>query len=106
MESWICSRDPEIMSGELCFTGTRVPVGFLFGYLSEGYALERFLEAFPTVEREQAVALLEAYEHPRLPTPRPLQTTPAQSAAATTGGPYYPTPRRPACDRPATTIPN
>ena len=58
MESWICRRDPEIMSGELCFTGTRVPVEVLFDYLEEGDSVARFLEGFPTVRREQVEAVL------------------------------------------------
>lgn len=60
MEKWICSRDPEIMTGELCFTGTRVPVKMLFGWLASGESLESFLQDFPTVDRDQAVALINA----------------------------------------------
>jgi uncharacterized protein (DUF433 family) len=56
----IVSRDPEIMSGVLCFTGTRVPVKNLFDYLEGNSSLEDFLEDFPSVSRERAVAVLEA----------------------------------------------
>ncbi len=51
--------DPEIMSGTPCFAGTRVPVRTLIDYLEAGDPLDDFLEDFPTVSREQAVALLE-----------------------------------------------
>jgi len=56
----LVSRDPEIMSGALCFTGTRVPVKNLFDYLEGASSLEDFLEDFPTVSRERAIAVLEA----------------------------------------------
>ncbi len=48
------------MSGELCFTGTRVPVKMLFGWLASGESLATFLGDFPTVKREQAMALINA----------------------------------------------
>ena len=54
------SRDPEIMSGALCFDGTRVPVQNLFDYLEGSSSLEEFLEDFPSVSRETAIAVIEA----------------------------------------------
>jgi uncharacterized protein (DUF433 family) len=60
MDAPLVSRDPEVMSGALCFTGTRVPVRNLFDYLEGGSTLEAFLEDFPSVSRETAVAVLEA----------------------------------------------
>lgn len=60
MDTSLISRDPEIMSGALCFTGTRVPVKSLFEYLEGTSSLEDFLEDFPSVPRERAVAVLEA----------------------------------------------
>ncbi len=60
MDSSLVSRDPEIMSGALCFTGTRVPVKSLFEYLEGTSSLEEFLEDFPSVSRERAIAVLEA----------------------------------------------
>lgn len=60
MNPSLLSRDPEIMSGALCFAGTRVPVKTLFDYLEGTSTLEDFLEDFPTVSRERAVAVLEA----------------------------------------------
>jgi len=55
----IVSRDPNIVSGALVFAGTRVPVQILIDYLKAGETLDRFLEGFPTVSREQAEAFLE-----------------------------------------------
>ena len=51
--------DPEIMSGAVCFTGTRVLVQNLFDYLEGSSSLEDFLEDFPSVTRVAAVAVLE-----------------------------------------------
>jgi len=50
---------PEIMSGEPVFAGTRVPVYNLFDYLKAGDSLDKFLASFPSVSREQAIAVLE-----------------------------------------------
>ena len=54
------SRNPEIMSGAPCFKGTRVPVQNLFDYLEGTSSLSDFLEDFPSVSREVAIAVLEA----------------------------------------------
>lgn len=59
LHSSLVSCDPEIMSGDLCFTGTRVPVRNLFDYLKGGSSLEDFLEDFPTVSRDRAITVLE-----------------------------------------------
>ena len=50
--------DPEIMSGTPVFQGTRVPVDALLNNLAAGVSLDEFLENFPTVTREQALAVL------------------------------------------------
>jgi uncharacterized protein (DUF433 family) len=55
----IVEVDPEKMSGTPVFYGTRVPIQNFFDYLEGGEGLEVFLDDFPTVEREQALALLE-----------------------------------------------
>ena len=55
----IISCDEQVVSGALVFTGTRVPVQILIDYLKAGDSLDRFLEGFPTVTREQATAFLE-----------------------------------------------
>jgi uncharacterized protein (DUF433 family) len=52
--------DPEILGGTPVFQGTRVPFRNLIDYLERGYSLEEFLDAFPSVTREQVVASLEA----------------------------------------------
>jgi len=51
--------DPEIISGEPCFAGTRVPVRALLDYIEGDETLDAFLEHYPTVSRNQAVAFLE-----------------------------------------------
>lgn len=53
--------DPEILSGTPVFAGTRVPVEALLSNLEAGLTLDEFLENFPTVSREQAIAVLEFY---------------------------------------------
>ncbi len=60
MDASLVSQNPEIMSGALCFTGTRVPVQNLFDYLEGNSSLEDFIEDFPSVSRERAIAVLEA----------------------------------------------
>ena len=57
--SQIVHSNPEILGGTPVFVGTRVPVQTLLVYLEKGESLEEFLDNFPTVSREQAVALLE-----------------------------------------------
>lgn len=49
----------EIMGGTPVFIGTRVPIQTLFDYLEAGESMDEFLEGFPTVSREQIIALLE-----------------------------------------------
>jgi uncharacterized protein (DUF433 family) len=51
--------DPEIMGGAPVFVGTRVPLRNLIDYLEGGYTLDEFLDHFPSVSREQAIAALE-----------------------------------------------
>ncbi|HET8773821.1 MAG TPA: DUF433 domain-containing protein [Thermoanaerobaculia bacterium] len=58
-ENEVVHTDPEILAGEPVFVGTRVPLKNLFDYLEAGDSLETFLDAFPDVTREQAVAALE-----------------------------------------------
>lgn len=54
----VIHSDSEIMGGTPVFVGTRVPVKTFFDYLAAGDPLEEFLDNFPTVSREQAVATL------------------------------------------------
>jgi uncharacterized protein (DUF433 family) len=58
MESAITSN-AEIMGGTPCLTGTRVPFQTLLDYLEGGNSLDDFLEDFPTVSRELAIASLQ-----------------------------------------------
>ena len=59
MSSYLIVVDPEIHSGTPVFRGTRVPVKTLFDHLEVGDPLEVFLDDFPSVSRELAVAVLE-----------------------------------------------
>ena len=63
--------DPDIQSGTPVFAGTRVPVQNLFDYLEEGDSLEVFVEQFPSVSREAAVAVLEQARAALLPDAHP-----------------------------------
>lgn len=51
--------DPDIQSGTPVFAGTRVPVQNLFDHLAEGDSLNVFLAQFPSISRDQAVAVLQ-----------------------------------------------
>jgi uncharacterized protein (DUF433 family) len=55
----VVHSDPEIMSGTPVFVGTRVPFQTLLDYIEGGQRLSEFLDDFPTVSKEQAVAALE-----------------------------------------------
>lgn len=55
----IITIDKDILGGQLVFFGTRVSVESLFDHLEAGVALDEFLDDFPTVSKEQAIALLE-----------------------------------------------
>jgi uncharacterized protein (DUF433 family) len=55
----VVRSDPEILGGTPVFVGTRVPIKNLLDYLEAGDSLETFLDHFPSVTREQAVAALE-----------------------------------------------
>lgn len=55
-------RDPEILSGIPVFNGTRVPFRTLLDYLEGGDSLDEFLDDFPSVSREHAVAALRLAE--------------------------------------------
>lgn len=55
----VVQRDPEIHSGDLVFTGTRVTVENLVGYLKGGHSIEEFLQDYPTVERWQLESYLD-----------------------------------------------
>jgi len=54
--------DPERLGGAPCFVNTRVPVDAMFANLEDGVSLDEFLEAFPGVKRDHALAVLEHAE--------------------------------------------
>lgn len=51
--------DKDVLGGQTVFKGTRVPVESLFDHLEAGVSLNDFLDDFPTVSKEQAIALLD-----------------------------------------------
>lgn len=55
----VIHSDPEILGGTPVFVGTRVPAQALIDYFEGGHSLVEFLEDFPSVKREQAIAALE-----------------------------------------------
>ncbi len=57
--SRIIHSDPDILGGTTVFVGTRVPIKTLLDYLEAGDSLNEFLDHFPSVSREQAIAALE-----------------------------------------------
>lgn len=59
MKSDLIVVDPDIHSGTPVFFGTRVPVKTLFDHLEAGDSLEVFLDDFPSVSRQLAIAVLE-----------------------------------------------
>ena len=59
MKPQVIHSDPDILGGTPVFIGTRVPVKTLMDYLEAGERLDEFLDHFPSVTREQAVAALE-----------------------------------------------
>ena len=63
--------DPELLSGTPVFAGTRVPVKTLFDHLEAGDPLEVFLDDFPSVSRELAVAVLEEARAALVPDAHP-----------------------------------
>lgn len=53
------SVDPEVMSGTPVFAGTRVPIKNLFDYIEGGEGLDEFLDDFPSITKDAAIAVLE-----------------------------------------------
>ena len=52
-------KNPKILGGTPVFRGTRVPLQLLFDSLERGHTLEEFLEGYPTVSRDMAIAALQ-----------------------------------------------
>ena len=59
MAQQVIVKDPDILGGIAVFVGTRVPFKNLLDYLAHGHTLDEFLDDFPSVTREAAVAALE-----------------------------------------------
>ncbi|WP_207393318.1 DUF433 domain-containing protein [Duganella aceris] len=59
MSQQVIHRDPEIYSGAVVFVGTRVPLSFMFDYLKAGASIETFIDHYPSVSKQAAVAALE-----------------------------------------------
>jgi uncharacterized protein (DUF433 family) len=59
MQSGVIHSDPQILGGTPVFVGTRVPFKALIDYIEGGHPLSEFLDDFPSVSREQAIAALE-----------------------------------------------
>ena len=59
MSKSVITRDPQILGGAAVFAGTRVPFDALVDYIEGGQTLDEFLDDFPTVSREAAIAALE-----------------------------------------------
>ncbi|HTV47275.1 MAG TPA: DUF433 domain-containing protein [Phycisphaerae bacterium] len=59
----VVTINPKVLGGTPCFAGTRVPVKSLFDHLEEGYNVDYFLMQFPSVKREQVLAVLENSRH-------------------------------------------
>jgi uncharacterized protein (DUF433 family) len=57
--SSVIESNPEVLSGTPVFVNTRVPVRSLFDHLEAGDSIDDFLEGFPSVKREQVIAVLE-----------------------------------------------
>ena len=60
MSNSLITISPKVMGGTPVFAGTRVPVQTLFEYLEAGDTIDDFVDGFPTVTRQQVVAVLEA----------------------------------------------
>lgn len=71
MKTPLITVDPEIHSGTPVFAGTRVPIKVLFDHLEAGDPLEVFLEDFPSVSREMAIAVLEQARAALIPDAHP-----------------------------------
>jgi len=72
-ENPVVHSDSQIMSGTPVFVGTRVPFQTLIDYLEAGQPLADFLEDFPTVSKEQAIAALEQAKEALLDRARPVR---------------------------------
>ncbi len=63
----LITSSPERLGGTPVFAGTRVPVQSLIDYLEAGHPLDQFLDAFPDVSRDHAIAVLELAKRALIP---------------------------------------
>lgn len=63
LPSPLITTSPERLGGVVVFSGTRVPVQSMIEFLEAGHPLDHFLEQFPDVSREHAIAVLELAKH-------------------------------------------
>lgn len=61
----VLSVNPDIMHGDICFVGTRVPLTVLLDNLSEGMGIDEFIKFYPSVMRSQVEAVL-LWEHNKI----------------------------------------
>jgi uncharacterized protein (DUF433 family) len=64
-EKSVVTTNPKVMHGAPCFAGTRVMVQTFFDHLEAGYAIDQFLEQFPSVRRQQVVQVLRVAKSSR-----------------------------------------
>ena len=69
----VVHSDPEILGGTAVFIGTRVPVRNLFDYLEAGDRIDDFIDDFPAVTRDQAIAALESAREALVDGARPAR---------------------------------
>jgi uncharacterized protein (DUF433 family) len=69
----VIHSDPEILGGTPVFVGTRVPAPTLIDYLEAGHPLSDFLDDFPSVTRQQALAALQQAKEALLADARPAR---------------------------------
>jgi uncharacterized protein (DUF433 family) len=84
VDNAVVTSDPDVMHGTPCFAGTRVPADFLVDALVAGRTVDYFLEEFPTVNRDQVLALLKWVGQviSQRPTPTVLVSWPPSTEAA------------------------
>lgn len=85
----VIHSDRDILGGAPVFVGTRVPLQALLDYLEAGRPLDEFLEDFPSVTREQAVAALEQAKQVLVSRARTAGGVCAEKAAARPTWPRY-----------------
>ena len=72
----VVTTNPQVMSGQPCFAGTRVTVRTFFDHLDAGYTVPGFLAQFPTVRPEQMAAVLAPNTAAAVPVGQPADEGP------------------------------